>query len=207
MVVVHHLEHSRSQRVLWFLEELGTEYEIRFYKRNPETNFAPPELTAVHPLGKSPVIEDRGQTIIEFAAIIEYLSLTYGNGRYTPSTNSPEYVTYLQWMHFAEGSAMLPFLLRLYASRLGDAAAPLMPRIDGETDNFLSYIDGALEGRDFFMGSEISAVDFQMSFVGEIAKVQGMLANRPNLKGFVDRIQARPAYKAALEKGGPYRFA
>lgn len=207
MIIVHHLEHSRSQRVLWFLEELGIDYEIRLYHRNPETNLAPPELKQVHPLGKSPVIEDDGQTIIESGAIIEYLSMKYGSGRFTPSPNSPDYLPYLQWMHYAEGSGMLPFLLRLYASRLGDAAGPLMPRIDSETDNHLSYVESALEGRDFFLGDEISAADFQMSFVAEIAKVQGMLSGRPNLNGFVDRIQARDGYKRALEKGGPYRFA
>ena len=110
-------------------------------------------------------------------------------------------------MHYAEGSGMLPFLLRLYASRLGDAAGPLMPRIDSETDNHLSYIEGALEGRDFFLGDEISAADFQMSFVAEIAKVQGMLKDRSNLSGFVQRIQARDGYQRALKRGGPYRFA
>ena len=207
MVIVHHLEHSRSQRVLWFLEELGTDYEIRFYKRNPETNFAPPELKNVHPLGKSPVIEHDGRVVAESGAIIEYLSATFGGGRFTPATDAPDYWDYVQWMHFSEGSAMLPFLLALYTSRLGDAAAPLMPRIGGEIENHLNYIEQSLDGREFFLGSDISAVDFQMSFVGEIANAQGMLANRPNLKGFVDRIQARPGYKSALEKGGPYRFA
>ncbi|ANK80511.1 MAG: glutathione S-transferase [Rhizobiales bacterium NRL2] len=207
MIIVHHLEHSRSQRVLWFLEELGVEYDIKLYRRNPETNFAPPELKQVHPLGKSPVVEDAGRMIIESGAIIEYLSMTYGEGRFTPAQDSPDYLPYLQWMHYAEGSGMLPFLLRLYASRLGDAAGPLMPRIDSETDNHLSYIEGALEGRDFFLGDEISAADFQMSFVAEIAKVQGMLKDRSNLSGFVQRIQARDGYQRALKRGGPYRFA
>jgi glutathione S-transferase len=193
--------------VLWFLEELGIDYEIKAYARNPETNFAPPELKAVHPLGKSPVIEHDGRTIAESAAIIEYLSATFGDGRFTPAPDAPTYWEYVQWMHFSEGSAMLPFLLRLYASRLGDAAAPLMPRIDSETDNHLSYIEQSLEGRAYFLGDGISAVDFQMSFVGEIAKVQGMLTGRPNLAGFVDRIQSRDGYRRALEKGGPYRFA
>ncbi len=124
MIIVHHLEHSRSQRVLWFLEELGVEYEIKFYARDAETNLAPTELKQVHPLGKSPVIEDDGQTIAESAAIIEYLSRKYGDGKYTPAANSADYMPYLQWMHFSEGSAMTPFLLALYTSRLGDAAAP-----------------------------------------------------------------------------------
>jgi glutathione S-transferase len=207
MIIVHHLEHSRSQRVLWFLEELGVEYEIKFYARDAETNLAPTELKQVHPLGKSPVIEDDGQTIAESAAIIEYLSRKYGDGKYTPAANSADYMPYLQWMHFSEGSAMTPFLLALYTSRLGDAAAPLMPRIGSEIDNHLDYMERALDGRDFFMGSEISAADFQLSFVAEIANAQGMTATRPNLKGFVERIQARDGYKRALEKGGPYRFA
>lgn len=207
MIIVHHLEHSRSQRVLWFLEELGVDYEIRLYHRNPETNFAPPELKQVHPLGKSPVVEDGGEVIIESGAILEYLSMKYGGGRFTPDAGSPDHTAYLQWMHYAEGSAMLPFLLRLYASRLGEAAGPLMPRIDSETDNHLSYIESALEGRDWFLGADISAADFQMSFVGEIAKVQAMLENRPNIRGWVERFQARDGYRRALEKGGPYRFA
>lgn len=207
MIIVHHLEHSRSQRVLWFLEELGVEYEIRFYARDAETNLAPPELKKVHPLGKSPVIEDDGQTIAESAAIIEYLSRKYGDGKYTPAANSADYMPYLQWMHFSEGSAMTPFLLALYTSRLGEAATPLMPRIGSEIDNHLDYMESALEGRKFFMGSDISAADFQLSFVAEIAHAQGMTANRPNLKRFVQRIQSRDAYKRALEKGGPYRFA
>lgn len=207
MIIVHHLEHSRSQRVLWFLEELGVEYEIRFYKRDAETNLAPPELKEVHPLGKSPVIEDGGVTIAESGAIIEYLSRKYGDGHYTPAANSADYLPYLQWMHFSEGSAMLPFLLALYTSRLGEDAAPLMPRIQSELANHLDFMESSLEGRDFFMGNDISAADFQMSFVAEIAKAQGMTANRPNLDGFVTRIQARDGYKKALEKGGPYRFA
>lgn len=207
MIIVHHLEHSRSQRVLWFLEELGVDYEIKFYARDAETNLAPPELKKVHPLGKSPVIEDDGQIIAESAAIIEYLSRKYGDGKYTPAANSADYMPYLQWMHFSEGSAMTPFLLALYTSRLGDAAAPLMPRIGSEIDNHLDFMESALEGRDFFMGNEISAADFQLSFVAEIANAQGMTANRPNLKGFVERIQSREGYKRALKKGGPYRFA
>lgn len=207
MVIVHHLEHSRSQRVLWFLEELGVDYEVKFYARDAETNLAPPELKAVHPLGKSPVIEDDGQTIAESAAIIEYLSRKYGDGKYTPAANSADYMPYLQWMHFSEGSAMTPFLLALYTSRLGDAAAPLIPRIGSEIDNHLDYMEAELAGRDFFMGNDISAVDFQMSFVAEIAHAQGMTASRPNLGGFVKRIQSRDGYKRALAKGGPYRFA
>lgn len=207
MVIVHHLNHSRSQRVLWFLEELGTPYEIKHYARDLTTNLAPPELTAIHRLGKSPVIEDDGQIIIESGAILEYLSAKYGNGRFSPPAGTPEAVTHSQWMHYAEGSAMLPFLLRLYTSRLGDAAAPLMPRIDGETMNHLSYIESALADRDFFLGDQITAADFQMSFVAEIAHLGGATAQCPNIAGFVKRIQAREGYKRALEKGGEYRFA
>ncbi|WP_417519136.1 glutathione S-transferase family protein [Minwuia sp.] len=206
MVLLHHLEHSRSHRVLWFLEELGIDYEIKTYQRDPETNLAPPELKQVHPLGKSPVIEDKGRVIAETGAILEYLSDTYGEGRFAPAKDSPEHLDYLQWIHFVEGSAMLPFLLSLYTSRLGDAAAPLMPRIMGEIDNHLDYMEGALEGRDFLLGSEISAADFNMSFVTDIANLQGFLAKRPNLKGFTERTQSRDGYKRALEKGGPYRF-
>lgn len=207
MIIVHHLEHSRSQRVLWFLEELGVDYEVRFYARDAVTNLAPPELKAVHPLGKSPVIEDDGVTVAESGAIIDYLARKYGDGKYAPASNSRDYLAYSQWMHFAEGSAMTPFLLALYAGRLGEHAAPLMPRIQSEIVNHLDYMEVALAGRDWFLGNEISAADFQLSFVAEIAGAQGLLADRPNLASFVQRIHARDGYKRALEKGGPYRFA
>src|ERR1700684_3714631 len=130
MIIVHHLNESRSQRILWLLEELGLPYEIKFYRRDATTNLAPPELTAIHPLGKSPVITDDGRGIAESGAIVDYIVRRYGGGRLAPDPASADYDKYQEWLHYAEGSAMLPLMLNLYTMRLGDAAAPLKPRID-----------------------------------------------------------------------------
>jgi len=206
MLTVHHLNDSRSQRILWLLEELGVPYEIKFYQRDAVTRLAPPELEAVHPLGKSPVITDDGRTIIESGAIVDYIVRRHGGGRLQPDPASAEYDTYVQWLHYAEGSAMLPLMLQLYTMRLGDAAAPLQPRIDSEIANHLGYVNGALAGRDWLLG-EFTAADIQMSFIGEVAGAFGKLASYPNLAAWVARFQARPAYRTALEKGGAYSFA
>jgi glutathione S-transferase len=207
MIVVHHLNDSRSQRVLWLLEELGLPYEIERYQRNAQTRLAPPELKAVHPLGKSPVITDDGRAINESGAIIDYLIRRHGRGRLQPSPETPAYDDYVQWMHYAEGSAMLPLLLNLYAGRLGEAKAPLMPRIDSEIANHLGYVDGALKGRHYLLGSELTGADVQMSFVGELAGAFGKRAAYPTLDTWVKRLHERPAYKAALERGGAYALA
>jgi glutathione S-transferase len=206
MITVHHLNQSRSQRILWLLEELELPYEIKFYQRDATTNLAPPELKAVHPLGKSPVITDGGHTIAESGAIIDYLVRHYGNGRLAPAPGSADYERHQEWLHYAEGSAMLPLMLQLYTLRLGEAGAPLKPRIDGEIDNHLGYINAALEGRDYLMGSDLTAADVQMSFVGEVGRNFGRLATLPNLDAWVTRLHARPAYKRALEKGGAYNI-
>lgn len=207
MIVVHHLNDSRSQRVLWLLEELGAPYEIRRYERDAVTRLAPPELKAVHPLGKSPVITDDGRTVHESGAIIDYLIRRHGGGRLAPAAGSDAYEAYSQWMHYAEGSAMLPLMLQLYVGRLGEAGAPLQPRIDSEIANHVGYIDQALAGRDWLLGAELTGADIQLSFVGEVAGVFGRLAAFPNVAAWVERFQARPAYRTALEKGGAYSFA
>jgi glutathione S-transferase len=207
MIVVHHLNDSRSQRILWLLEELGLPYEIKPYQRDAQTRLAPPELQKVHPLGKSPVITDGNKTIIESGAIIDYIIRRHGGGRLQPAPETPAYDEYQQWMHYAEGSAMLPLMLNLYVLRLGDAAAPLMPRVDGEIANHLSYIDGALKGRQFLVGDKLTGADIQMSFVGEVAGAFGKRAQYPNLDAWTKRLHDRPAYKKALEKGGAYNLA
>lgn len=207
MLVVHHLNDSRSQRILWLLEELGLPYEIKLYQRDSQTRLAPPELKQVHPLGKSPVITDGGKTIIESGAIIDYVIRRYGKGRMQPAPETAAYDEYVQWMHYAEGSAMLPLMLNLYAGRLGDAAAPLMPRVEGEIANHLAYIDGALKGRQFLVGDTLSGADIQMSFVGEVAGAFGKRAQYPNLDAWTKRLHERPAYKKAIEKGGAYNLA
>jgi glutathione S-transferase len=207
MVVVHHLNNSRSQRVLWLLEELGTPYEIKFYQRDATTNLAPPELNSVHPLGKSPVITDAGLTIAESGAAVDYLTRTYGEGRFAPAAGTPAHEHYLEWLHYAEGSAMLPLMLLLYTTRLGEAAAPLRPRIDSEIANHLGYVNAALEGRPFLMGEAFTAADVQMSFVGEVGRAFGRLGDSPHIAAWVERLHARPAFQRALEKGGAYNLA
>jgi glutathione S-transferase len=207
MIIVHHLNDSRSQRILWLLEELDLPYEIKRYQRDATTRLAPPELQKVHPLGKSPVITDGDRTIVESGAIIDYIVRRHGGGRLQPATESPAYDEYQQWLHYAEGSAMLPLMINLYAMRLGDAAAPLMPRIESEIANHLSYIDGALKGRKFIVGDSLTGADIQMSFVGEVAGAFGKRAKYPNLDAWTRRLHDRPAYKKAIEKGGAYNLA
>jgi len=207
MLIVHHLNDSRSQRVLWLLEELGLPYEIRQYERNAETRLAPPELQAIHPLGKSPVLTDDETTVIESGAIIDYIIRRHGNGQMQPDPQSADYDQYQQWLHYAEGSAMLPLMLKLYTSRLGAAAAPLEPRISSEINNHLGFVNQALAGRDWLVNNTFSGADVQMSFVGEVARIYGVLGDLPALSAWVDRFQARPAYQKALDRGGEYRFA
>lgn len=202
MIVVHHLNDSRSQRVLWLLEELELPYQIKRYQLDAQTRLAPPELQQVHPLGKSPVLVDDGQTVFESGAIVDYLVRHHGNGKLQPSVGWPEYETYQQWLHYAEGSAMLPLMLKLYVSRLGEAGAPLAPRIDSEIANHLGFVNESLAGRDWLVGDHLTGADIQMSFVGEAAR--GLRAQFPNIDAWVRRFQARPAYRRALDRGGPY---
>ncbi len=207
MITVHHLNDSRSQRILWLLEELALPHAIIHHARDPETRLAPPSLLAVHPLGKAPVVEMDGATLIESGAIIETIIRRKGGGRLAPAPDTPAHDSYVQWLHYAEGSAMLPVMLRLYVSRLGEAGAPLHPRIESETANHFGFIDQALAGRDWLVGDTLTGADIQMSFLGEIAKVQGLLPRFPAIAAWVARFQARPAYARALENGGPYSFA
>ena len=207
MLTLHHLNDSRSQRIVWLLEELGTPYEMKKYQRDAQTRLAPPELAAVHPLGKSPVIVDGDVTIAESGAIVDYIIRRYGKGAMMPPPDSPAFEAYNKWLHYSEGSAMLPLMLNLYVGRLKDAGAPLHPRIDGEIANHLGYVDGALKGRRFFVGDALTGADIQMSFVGEMAKAFGKLAPYPHLAAWLERMHARPAFKRSVEKGGTYRFA
>jgi glutathione S-transferase len=204
MLTVHHLNNSRSQRILWLLEELGTPYEIVKYQRMSPMPLAPPELKAVHPLGKSPVITDDGKTIAESGAIVEYILDKYGKGRMRPKPDTDDHWKYVEWMHFAEGSAMLPLLLALYCGLIGDGAAPLQPRVDSEIANHLSYMQTGLGARDFFVGNELTGADIQLLFVLEAAGSR--LTPYPGLVAYRDRMHARPAYKRGLEKGGPYQL-
>jgi len=204
MLKIHHLNNSRSQRILWLLEELGTPYEIVFYQRMQPVPFAPPELKQIHPLGKSPVLEDDGKIIAESGAEIEYLIDTYGNGRFKPKPGTKEYWQYVEWIHYGEGSAMLPLLLALYTGMLGEGAAPLKPRVDSEIANHLSYMADKLGSRDFFVGNDLTGADIQLLFVLEAAGAR--LDPYPNLVKYRARMQDRPAYQRGIEKGGPYQL-
>ena len=204
MIKVHHLSNSRSQRILWLLEELGLPYELVKYQRMEGIPLAPPELKQVHPLGKSPVIDDGDRRIAESGSIIEYIIETYGNGRLRPKAGTDDYWRYVEWMHFAEGSAMLPLLMALYATFLGDAAAVLQPRIDAEIENHFSYMESRLGDRPFFVGNDLTGADIQLLFVLEAAGSR--LAPYPKLAAYRDRMHARPAYRRGIEKGGPYQL-
>jgi glutathione S-transferase len=219
MIVVHHLNNSRSQRVLWLLEELGVPYEVKRYQRDAKTMLAPPELRAVHPLGKSPVIEDGGQVLAESGAIIEYLAERYGEGRLVPDAGTPERLRYRYWMHFAEGTAQPPLLLKLLFDRVEKAPMPFFVRpvaraiaqrakagyVQPNIERNLDFMEGELQGRDWFTGDAFSAADIQMSFPLEGARARGGLdEKRPRLMDFLARIHARPAYRRAVERGGAY---
>lgn len=208
MIEVHHLNNSRSQRVLWLLEELGLPYEVVRYQRDPATMQAPPKLRQVHPLGKSPVVRDGGETVAETGAIVEHLLERYGQGRLVPASGSPDFARYRHWLHFAEGSAMPPLLVKLYAQRLGEAAAPLVARIDAQLAGMLDYLEAELGRGAWFAGEALTAADIMMSFPLEVAVQRGGLdAARPRLWALLHDMQQRPAYRRALERGGPYGFA
>jgi glutathione S-transferase len=222
MITVHHLNNSRSQRVLWLLEELGVPYEIKHYQRDPKTLLAPESLRNVHPLGKSPVITDGDVTVAESGAIIEYLIERHGNGRLVPAVGTPEHLRYRYWLHFAEGSAMPPLLMKLVFDRIATTrmpffAKPIARAISSKvlasfvTPNItrqLDFMEGELRRSTWFAGEEFSAADIQMSFPLEAAAQRaGLDASRPLLMAFLKRIHERPAYRRALERGGPYSFA
>lgn len=206
-LIVHHLNNSRSQRILWLLEELNLNYEIRHHQRDAVTNLAPPELLAVHPLGKSPVIEDDGKVIYESAAIVEYICERHGGAHLVPARGTDDHIRYLEYLHFAEGSAMTPILLNLYTARLGEAAAPLRPRIDQQLQCHFQYMEDQILPSGWFVGETLTGADIMLSFPAEAAVKMGYAADKPKLTAYVAAIHARPAYQKALEKGGPYAYA
>lgn len=221
MIVVHHLNNSRSQRILWLLEELGVPYEVKRYERDPQTMLAPPELKTVHPLGKSPVITDGELTVAESGAIIEYLIDTYGQGRLRPAAGTAQRLRYNYWLHFAEGSAMQPLLLKLVFNRVESSPMPFFARpvakgvarkvkarfIEPAIIQQLDYMNNELSTTGWFAGEEFSAADVQMSFPLEAAAARGGLDDKwPHLIAFLQRIHARPAYQNALQRGGEYHI-
>jgi glutathione S-transferase len=219
MLVVHHLNNSRSQRILWLLEELGVEYDLRCYQRDRKTLFAPPELKAVHPLGKSPVMQDGDLVLAESGAIVEYLADRYGGGRLARPHDAPARAQYIYWLHYAEGSAMPPLLMKLIFDRVVAAPMPIFARpvvrkvhqsvmrafIGPQLNLHLDYLESQLATREWFLDGEFSAADVQMSFPLETAVARGGLdQTRPRLMDWLGRVQARPAYQRAVERGGPY---
>ena len=207
MITVHHLNESRSQRILWLLEELEVPYEIKPYWRDPRTKMAPAELQQVHPLGKSPIITDDGRPVAESGAIIDYIIRHYGGGRLRPDPSSQDYDDYVYWLHYAEGSASLPFVIDPIAKSFGKMATPLQRRVDHELQLNLGFIDHCLAETDYLLGGELTAADIQMSFVGELAVTFLDTDRYSHLDAWVTRFQARPAYRSALERGGSYRYA
>jgi glutathione S-transferase len=218
VITVHHLNNSRSQRILWLLEELGVPYEIRRYQRDPKTSLAPPELLRVHPLGKSPVVTDGDFTLAESGAIIEYLVDKYSDGALLPPARTRERVRYTYWLHFAEGTAMPPLVMKLVFKRIVVAPMPFFARpiargiaqnvqrgfIDPNLERITAYIEAELGRGEWFAGDAFSAADIQMSFPVEAAVARAAGAEKPHMKRFLERIHARPAYQRALEKGGEF---
>ncbi|MDR6530167.1 glutathione S-transferase [Caulobacter rhizosphaerae] len=220
MIVVHHLNNSRSQRVLWLLEELGVPYEVKRYQRDAQTMLAPPELLAVHPLGKSPVVTDGDKTLAETGAIVEYLVETYGQDRLVPAAGTPERLRWTYWLHYAEGSAMTPLLLKLVFTALPARAPGLLKGlvktiaakaqsgfVDPQLKSHIDYWEAELAKAEWFAGPDFTAADIMMSFPLEAGAARAGAASRPHVKAFLDRIHARPAYRQALERGGPYDYA
>lgn len=206
-ITVHHLENSRSQRILWMLEELGLAYEIKRYERDRKTMMAPPELKKIHPLGKSPIIEHQGRIVAETATIIEYL-VALANGRFGPPVDSDGALRWRYFLDYAEGSLMPPLLLRLVIDKMGPFGWPAKGIITRMAMEHVDYVEAELGQRPWFAGSEISAADIMMSFPLEAAR--GLLkldGHRPKIVDWLGRIHARPAYQAALERGGPYSYA
>jgi len=222
MITVQHLNNSRSQRILWLLEELGLDYEVKRYQRNPQTMLAPPELRAVHPLGKSPVITEKSAsgdlTLAESGAIVEYLADRHGAGRLAPAPDSPQRVRYLYWLHFAEGTAQPPSLLKLLFDRI-KSRSPLLVRPIARTiadralaayvlpniERNLDFMESELGKNEWFAGAQFSAADIQMSFPVEAYRARGGLdEKRPRLMHFLEKIHSRPAYRRAIERGGEY---
>ena len=220
-ITVHHLNNSRSQRILWLLEELGLEYEIERYERDPETMLAPDSLRKVHPLGKSPVITDEELTLAESGAIVEYLVERYGNGRLAPEVGSRDRLRYTYWLHYAEGSAMPPLVMQLIFNQVEEKSPfflrPVAKVITGKVrqtylepqiSQQLGYMEAELEKNTWFVSDEFTAADIQLSFPLEAAASQSNLdAGHPQLKTFLESIHARPAYQKAIERGGSYDFS
>ena len=204
MIKLHHLNKSRSKRIIWLLEELEVDYEIVAYQRNTETFLAPDELKNVHPLGKSPVIEDDGLVIAESGAITDYLITNYGKGKFAPATGTAEFVDYQQWLHFAESSAILPLLLKMFVQKDGAKTQFLEGYADAETAKVISYFNNRLEGKRYLVGDTLTGADFMMSFIVEIVKNAGQLAHFKNLVKYDEQVQSHEKFHTANELEAKY---
>ena len=221
MITVHHLENSRSQRILWLLEELGVDYGIKRYERDPETRLAPPELREVHPLGKAPLITDGDVTVAESGAIIEYLVAKYDDGTLRPAAGTPERLAYTYWLHYAEGTFAPLMMIAMIMGRIENAPLPffLKPVAKGiagkvrdgylgpNIQSNLDFMESTLAKSPWFCGDQLTAADVQMGFALEAAEVRADMSNYPNISGFLERMRARPAYRRGVERGGPYALS
>ena len=218
MLTVHHLENSRSHRIVWLLEELGVDYDIKRYARDSQTGLAPPELVDVHPLGKAPVVTDLDRTLAESGAVIEYLVYEYDDGSLKPADGTAEQLAYTYWLHYSEGSFSPLMLLSLVLARIEDAPVPFFLKpvtrgiagkvrdgfLDANVKRHMDYMESALSRSTWFCGDRFTAADVQMSFAIEAAEVRTDLSGYPRLAGFLESIRARPAYQRAIEKGGQH---
>jgi glutathione S-transferase len=203
MIKVHHLDNSRSQRILWLLEELGLDYEIVFYKREP-SGFAPASLKGAHPLGKAPVVELDGQRVAESGAAVELITQRYGGGRLMPAIDSPDYVRYIEWLHYPEGSISLGTSMTLFGRVFNVDNAIYKGYVQSQVDLHLSYVQAELAGRAFLVGKDLTAADVQLTFTLQAARRSKLLTPYPELVAYVERMEARAAYKRAIDKGGPF---
>tara|TARA_Y100000782_G_scaffold5705_1_gene6912 strand:+ start:8189 stop:8806 length:618 start_codon:yes stop_codon:yes gene_type:complete len=199
MIKLHHLNKSRSKRIIWLLEELGIDYDLVAYQRNPETFLAPDELKEIHPLGKAPVIEDNGKVITESGAITDYLITTYGKGKYMPEPQSDSYVSYQQWLHFAESSAMVPFLLKLFITKDGCKTNFIGDYADNEIGKILSYVNQQLKGKQYLVDDTLTGADFMMSFVIEKVAEAGMLSYFTEIERYFEQLKTHESYHTANE--------
>jgi glutathione S-transferase len=202
VITLHHLDNSRSLRVLWLLEELELPFDLVEHKRDAVTRLAPPSLEAVHPLGKAPVLVDGDRTIVESGAIIDYVIRRYAGGKLAPPVDSADYDAYQMWLHYVEGSAMLPVMLNLYASLLGGESPALRARIDSELARHLGFIERSLAGRKFLVGASLTGADIQLGFLAEMLGATAFAATYPSIGEWLTRMQARPAYQRAIRRGG-----
>jgi glutathione S-transferase len=207
VLTLHHLENSRSQKIVWLLEELGLPYDIIHYARDPVTQMGPPELKAVHPVGKSPVLDDDGHLLVESGAITEYLVRRHGAGRLAPDPAGPDFMRYLEWLYFAVSAGMNPIMIKVYARAFGLAGGAMDASADAELARALGYIEDRLGDGPWLLGVMFSAADIQLSFVAELARALGSIDGYPKVTAWLARLHARPGFRAAIARGGSYIYA